>query len=118
MSTAPQARSVRRAALASQAPRRRSKQESLRIVQALKRSTLIASTLIFGGFVVLVARHNVHASASGLSGDDTPNAATPATQFDSPSDDGSHDFFNNQGQGGYGFGTGSNQPPVTGSSSS
>lgn len=118
MSTASQPRPVRRTLPNSPAPKRRSKQESLRIVQALKRGTLIVSTLIFGGFVALVAHHNVHASTNSLSGGNTPSAATPATQIDSPSGSGPHDFFNNQGQGGYGFGTGSNQPPVTGSSSS
>lgn len=118
MNTAPQRKPVRRVSLSPQRPTRLSRQESLRIVRTLKRVLLVAATLIFGGFIALVARYNVHASTSSLSGGNTSSAATPTTQFDSPSGGESHDFFNNQGQGGYGFGTGNNQAPVTGSSSS
>lgn len=118
MSTASHPRPARRVSPNPPSPKRRSKQESLRIVQALKRGTLIASIFVFGVFVALIARHNVHASTSTLSGGNTLGASTPGTQFDSPSGGSPHDFFNNQGQGGYGFGAGNNQPPVTGSSSS
>ncbi len=99
-------------------PARLSKQESLRLATAFKRAVAVAATLGFGAFIGLVARHN-GAAATSQTPSIAPSSQTAApTQTNPQSNGDANSFFNSQGQSGYGFGVGNNQPPVTGSSSS
>lgn len=98
-------------------PARLSKQESLRLATVFKRGVLIATTMGFGVFVGLVARHNGNASASQPS--IVPSSQTAVSTQATPANTGSaSDLFNAQGQGGYGFGGNGGQLPVTGTSAS
>ena len=99
-------------------PARLSKQDSLRLATVFKRGVLIATTMGFGVFVGLVARHNGSASASQPPSI-VPSSQTAVSTQATPANTGSaSDLFNAQGQGGYGFGGNGGQVPVTGTSAS
>jgi hypothetical protein len=99
-------------------PARLSKQESLRLATVFKRGVLIATTMGFGIFAGLVARHIGGASASQPSSIVPSSQTAVSTQATPPNTGSASDLFNAQGQGGYGFGGNGGQVPVTGTSAS
>lgn len=118
---------------------RSTKAETLRRVGLLKKRLAVAALVGFGAFGGLAAGHHVGTAASGTTAVTSANTSTGSTtagtsggsSTGSPSQGASGDSptgssqqtpgsgFFDQGQGGYGFGSGgSNQAPMAGSGAS
>ena len=87
----------------------------MRLATIFKRAALVTTTVGFGIFAGLVARHNGNLSVSQPSSSvSSGQMAAPASQNNGSA----NDLFNAQGQSGYGFGVSGGQSPVTSTSAS
>jgi hypothetical protein len=102
---------------AKSASPRLSKAEALALVGTCKKWLVAGSVVAFGILSGLVAGHVVGSTSTTSTQSTTPASNAPATSPNSPSSNGG--FFQQQQQGGFGFGNGNlGQPPVSGSHTS
>lgn len=99
-------------------PARMSKAETLELVDAFKKSLIVASIVGFGVLGGLAASHVTGVTSSQAApSSPAPSINSPGSQSPSNSDN-SGGFFNQGNQGGYQFGSGNSQSPSTSSRTS